>query len=1333
MANLLKWAGNAAKGAVQAESNLVNGVGNAVGGYVNKNVIAPTVNNVTQGASALSQIQNNSVAGRGALTNVNVPRLASNFGQTVVNLAGLIPGEGAAVEGASVLGRLSTQAAKGALINGGYGAASGGLQAFGEGKNPAGIAKQALLGGSEGAVLGGALGGAGSLLAHQAAPAVKDAARAAVDNYKSSVLGGEGGYIGQPRDLLGKFGNGEEPKVAPVDLADPISVSKRIIDLHQQLADGNARFNQAREQILSAPNGDKKGALEDLQATHGSVLTAKQTELNQLQQLSKSVGAQGKALTSRTVPKPPPALAAPSLPQRLFQNAKSVLGSERGSIDLNAPLSGEEPSSFTKVGDALPTASKVMPPKMAEATTPKIVENTLTKRGKAGDQGLSPEVASLISGQHAVRPTEATFEKIGHDVNAMPLDAAIQTAHDILSVPEGTITDAQGMFAQHAFERAQAEGRTHDAVAIHDTLSGHKTAQGQSIQATKLFYKLSPSGMLYKALNDLKKGGAEITPELNDKLKGMTDKIKGLEKGKERDLAVAEFRKEVASSLPQSTADNLISVWKAGLLSGSKTASGNLVSNGTFGALKQASTLPAVAADRTMSLITGKRSLTATGKGIASGTAEGVKSGVQTLKTGLDIRNIGDKYEQHTEINFKNPVLQNVLGKPSNFVFRSMQAADQPFYYAALKNSLYDQAKADGINLGLKGGALTKHMQELAANPTDTMANAAAREADKAVLGYDTVASKMINGAHQAIENAKFPPAVKKVGNGILSVIAPFTKVPSAFLSRTVDFTPLGVGKEVFMQVAKKEFDQRALSQAIGEGATGTGIIALGVALAHSGQISGNYPKNDPKQAQRWKAEGIQPNSIKLGGKWYSLNYAGPLGLLLNAGNQYEQAKQKNTSNPLTSAAGGLAQGLMGQSFLQGFSGISDAVNNPEQNAKSYLNSQISSVIPSWSNDLANLTDSNRRQTNTPLDAAKNRIPGARQTLPVAVDALGNDLKQPAGGFNAAYNPLKPSNNIDSPTYSELNRLAATDKQNEVFPVPAKTIGSGATLTKLTPAQQTQRQQMIGQEVQPLWNSIISSPGYSALDDAHKAAALQSALTDVQSATDRVLANQINPAINATQATGNVARILSGNAPTASDYLVKQSNAALGKSTDPAQQYQVDLAKFKNNVSAGKLTPVQQYTQQQSLNKEAVTSKFSSDVQQFYGLSKAQQAAYVANNPEDGTKLYTQAKQLDSQLVAKGLATTKYKYGLSSASSSSSKKVPKLNVVSSSIKANKLLSGTKGTSFKTPKISVPKAKKTTKTTKIAKASVPKLPKTASIKPVKTTVVKAGKKAPLSYA
>lgn len=922
---------------------------------------------------------------------------------------------------------------------------------------------------------------------------------------------------------------------------------------------------------------------------------------------------------------------------------------EKATADVKAALKGQAEPQPSPLKPRQSTLESV--PKSAGSSSPIIAENKFTKSVK-GSPEVSTEVKGMVSGQHTVRNTKQLMQESRAAIASEGLPKATDNVLSELAVKSGEASDAtlaKALEVAKAHDALGTEAGQNMAASIYDQISEHGVAQGQRVQILSQLARSSPAGLRNKAFRDLKKAGVELTDSLKKEIQGQIDAISKMPEGKARDFAVAVLQKTVAKHLPQSKIGNAISVWKAGLLSGVKTQGGNFVSNATFGTLKSISDPLASVLDEVASIGTGVRTKAYTNKGKLSGAVQGVKEAVSTLKTGIDTRNIGDKYEQHAEINFGNKALhkalQKIFGDPTNMVFRAMSASDQPFWYSSLKNSLYDQAKADGLNANLSGKALRKHMDELVANPTDKMVEIATKDANKATLAFDTLASKAISGIRKGIDNSSFSDAGKATAKAALDILAPFTKVPSAFLSRVVDFTPLGVGKEVFSQIAKKQFDQRSLVQAISEGVTGTGVVALGISLAKSGQLSGDYPKADAKEQARWKAEGITANSVKLGDKWYSLNYMGPLGLLFNAGNKIAETEKGGGDSTAQAGAAlaGLGQGLLGQSFLQGMSGFSDAVNNPAQNAKSYINSMAASTIPSWLNDIGNLTDQYQRQANTPVEAMKGRLPWERQNLMPKIDSFGNDLKQPVSGLNTALNPLKPSTDTHTPLLNELDRLKSTGRDNVVFPTIAKTIDVGAETIKLTPEQSTERQKLLGNQLTPLWESITTSPAYAKLTDDQKATALQTALKDINGAVNRTMINKIDSAKLDKPATGNVAQILMGKVPSAEAYITKASKSGVATPTNPTERYQANLAAYNAAKAAGTLTPVQDYKKQQSLAREAITSQYSSDVITFYGLSKAQQTAYFKTNPTEAKKLYDQAKQLDSQLTSKVGTTSKFK------------------------------------------------------------------------------------------
>jgi hypothetical protein len=947
-------------------------------------------------------------------------------------------------------------------------------------------------------------------------------------------------------------------------------------------------------------------------------------------------------------------------------------------------------------------------PQNAVPGNPKIVGNKFTESVKNSPE-VSPEVRAQVSGQHVQRNTADLVSHVQQQIKTEGLDNALNRTLEELSVPPGQTSDETLARAIELAKHFDSQGDTASqdlAARLYDQVSEHGVGKGQGSQILSMLARRSPAGLRNKAFRDLKKAGIDVNkPEnahIKKEIQTQIDSIRGMEDGPAKDFAIAVLQKSVTKHIPQGFSDNGISIWKAGLLSGVKTQGGNLLSNSTFGAMHDASNPLSVVADKIMSVGTGERTKALTARGRASGTVEGAKNAKVTMKTGIDMRQMGDKYEQHAEINIGNKVIQRMLGKPSNYVFRALNAADQPFYYSALKNSLYDQAKADGINLGLKGSALRKHMDEMVANPTENMAITANKEAAKSVLGYDTFASKAVTAIHSGID--KLPDsskAGKAVAHAFVNVLAPFVRVPSAFLSRTIDFTPLGVGKEVFSQVAKKQFDQRALSTAIGEGLTGAGAIALGVALTQSGQLSGDYPKSDAKEQARWKAEGITPNSIKLGGKWISLNYMGPLGLLFNAGHKVADASKNGggVTDQAASALAGLGQGLMGQSFLQGFSGFSDAVKDPERNAASFVHSEISSLIPSWSNDLANATDTAQRQVSSTTDAIKQRIPGARETLMVKKDAFGNPLDQPNGsGLDAAFNPLKPSKDVHNPLLTELDRLKSTGKDNFVFPTPDKTLSVGNETVKMDPQQQDKYNTAVGQQTQDAWNQIVKAPGYKDLTDTQKANALRTAASDIQAVNKQIMLQEMGRGdlVGKSKLSSQQEAVMAGGI-TPDMYVAK----ALGKLT-PAQDYQEKLAEYKAKKAAGQLSALEDFNAQQELGKLKITSQYSQDVLDLYGLSKAKREAFLKAHPEQAG-LMDQVAALSTNLKNTGFTSTDK---IASARKGRKAKALKLPAGFSSTSTK-----VRNSTVKVSKASIRKAPKAKKVAKAKQSGGPKVPKT----------------------
>lgn len=865
------------------------------------------------------------------------------------------------------------------------------------------------------------------------------------------------------------------------------------------------------------------------------------------------------------------------------------------------------------------------PPVTTKLIQPKAVDNKFTQSVQKSPE-VSPEVQSTVSGQHIVRSTKQLADNSQELLNSQGIDRATQQVHTALAVPDGKITDqdiANGIAVAKANDAA---GNVDAATSIYDALSDHLVKAGQTVQAASLLLRRSPEGLVMAGRKALNKAGVEITPELKAAMEAAKQKVASFPEGSaERDYAVAEFQRLIDKSLPSKATDKALGIWKAGLLSGVKTQGGNFLSNATFGVLKKASDIPATGIDKALSLVTGERTKTLTGKGILSGAKEGGQKGLNTLKTGIDERNIGQDKYQLKELNFKNPVLNKYV----NGIFRSMSAADQPFYYGALRNNLNDIAGAVAKNQGLKGAEAKSFIKDFIANPPDQAFQAATDAAEKAVLSQDNALSRGITKAVRAIPGGQ--------------VVVPFTKVPTNFLIRTLDYTPVGAVKTAIKQIRKGRLDQRELSEALGEATTGSAVVFLGTELAGSGLLSGDYP-NDPKEQQRWKAEGITPNSVKIGNTWYSLNYLGPLGLLLGAGKNMHDAVIEG-NNAAIQAAAGLGKGLTQQSFLQGLSGFANALNDPGRYGANLINSQVASTVPSFMNDVANALDPMQRQTNSAIERAASRIPGVRNSLNPKIDALGNDLKQPSGsGVRTAVDPTRPSKDLSTNLTKEIDRLKSTGKENFVFPTPDKTIQVGNEKIKLNGDQQYQYNQYQGQQIQQRWNELITSPEYQQLSDADKANALRNSMSDVSAVAKVQMLDSLGKADLAKAAGDKLSNrqyaLLTGATISPQEYAVAKTDNSgnkISSTTSPKQAYQNALRSYQKDQTT--LSDSKKIQKERELNTLKIKSDYDQDVIDFYNLSNADKSAYFKRDPEKAKQLYDQAKELSGKLAAAGLSS----------------------------------------------------------------------------------------------
>ena len=282
--------------------------------------------------------------------------------------------------------------------------------------------------------------------------------------------------------------------------------------------------------------------------------------------------------------------------------------------------------------------------------------------------------------------------------------------------------------------------------------------------------------------------------------------------------------------------------------------------------------IPASLIDMAVSLKTGARTtrgLTPTKlKSQAKGFAEGTSDWARDIKYGVDTSVSRGHYELPKKRIFKNKALNFM----DQFTRQGLQLGDRPFYTSA-----YNSRVAELENLVNKGKLNLSG---------DDIALEAKRFALDRVFQADTNLSK---GASKLRESLNDMSSGLPLGD----LIIPFTQTPANILDKLIDYSPLGTMRAVKQlgKIGKGTFDQKRFVDVLGRSLTGAGVLMLGYKLASDGILTGDtYDPTKKEYSNARSLAGEQSYSLDLGDKYYSIDWASPIGNLLILGAEAQKA-----------------------------------------------------------------------------------------------------------------------------------------------------------------------------------------------------------------------------------------------------------------------------------------------------------------------------------------------------------------------------------------------------------------------------------------------------------
>jgi len=513
--------------------------------------------------------------------------------------------------------------------------------------------------------------------------------------------------------------------------------------------------------------------------------------------------------------------------------------------------------------------------------------------------------------------------------------------------------------------------------------------------------------------------------------------------------------------------DRLITYWKATLLTGLKTSGLNILSTAGHAVSETAKDIPAALIDSGVALVTGERTVAFTVKGYGTGWVEGLSKGWKYLRTGHDERNVGEKYD-YKKTNFGTSKVARTIQAITEFVFHLLGAEDQPWFYGAYSRSLRSQAIAQAKTKKLKGKEYKDYISNLQKNPTDRMLIIAKEDADTAIYTNRTNLGDL-------------GKAIQKVKGG--ENIVPFSRTPSAVAMQIINYSPVGVVKEIAHEIHEGKFNQRKFSQAAGRTVVGTAALYLGAQLFKAGLIALSFPKSE-KERKLWELEGKRPNSIKVGDKWRDVQAFGPTGNLLVIGGYFQQAldsKGSPTEAMIEAMAGG-GKSFTEQTFVRGVNLAVDALTDPERSFERWFTSMSGSLVPTIVADIARAQDDRARRAVGPKERIQSRIPIYRRGLPPKIDVFGQDLPRYGGNvLETMVDPTRPSKIRQDVVVDELRRL--WDKDIKVSPT---LLGDRAGYDILTKEENTQLWRRAGELTYKALFGLVNTEDYEKAHDFAK-------------------------------------------------------------------------------------------------------------------------------------------------------------------------------------------------------------------------------------------------------
>lgn len=585
----------------------------------------------------------------------------------------------------------------------------------------------------------------------------------------------------------------------------------------------------------------------------------------------------------------------------------------------------------------------------------------------------------------------------------------------------------------------------------------------------------------------------------------------------------AESHKAVAAVLKRSVFDKVVEYWKASILSGPTSQVVNLVSNVFFGATRVPYTFAAAmvstarGADAVM-----YRQAFGESFGMVAGFVDGLSAAGRSLRDHYVTK---DKQESTGKAEAE-PAIGGTTGKVIRTPFALLGAMDDMAKMINGYMTAYGHAarasKGDAAKL-----LSPDFYRERTADVLKKVKDKDGKEHYEFVDDGELANLVTKDGLRYTFQT-ELPSSAKRMMAALYGTnfkfiapfVLPFVRTPLNIYSEAIRTLPL------LGAASKKQREEWAAGgerrdRAAAEHLVGAAITASVATFVAADLITG-YGPADPTERRAWLLT-HQPNSVRIGGQWYSYARIEPVATVLAMIADLWAVKEYVSEGEYEMAGKATAMGvrnlLTEKTFLQGISSLADLLTPDEYGGTSFskfAGGITGGFIPNLLSQAADrIFDPQLREARSFIDRLQNRVPYVRRGLLPQRDLFGVPIRNEdweAMAWSAMGVRVRPG--TDDPVRQELARLgyaprAITGKTADILPGPLD------SKTEFSDKQYDALRTETGKMAHEMLSKIIASPGYKAAPAAYKRSIVEQTFASARQASTfgQLDADAINAAV----------------------------------------------------------------------------------------------------------------------------------------------------------------------------------------------------------------------------